>query len=75
MSIEDTGKRLREARIERLMSISELAKAADVTYITILNIEKGVTLQSRKLEQIAEALNVNRAWLQFGEPWASKDVL
>jgi ABC-type lipopolysaccharide export system ATPase subunit len=40
----------------------------------IEKIENGKSLQPRYIIEIALALKVNPAWLQFGEPWAKKDL-
>jgi hypothetical protein len=38
----------------------------------IQKIENGKSLRPRNIMDIAQVLNVNPAWLQFGEPWAQK---
>jgi transcriptional regulator with XRE-family HTH domain len=50
-----------------------LAKEAGTNQAVIQKIENGKSLRPRLIMEIAEALNVNPAWLQFGEPWAQKE--
>jgi transcriptional regulator with XRE-family HTH domain len=53
------GKRLRELRLERMVSQSELAKMADTTQATISIFERGErTAQPRTVRKLADALNV-----------------
>ena len=50
----------------------QLAKEAGTNQAVIQKIENGKSLRPRQIMRIAEVLNVNPAWLQFGEPWADK---
>jgi transcriptional regulator with XRE-family HTH domain len=53
------GERLRELRLERMISQAELAKMADTTQATISNFERGLrTAQPRTVRKLADALGV-----------------
>jgi transcriptional regulator with XRE-family HTH domain len=53
------GKRLRELRLERMLSQTELAKIASTTQATISNFEGGQrTAQPRTVRKLADALGV-----------------
>ena len=67
---EHIGMRLRLARRERGITQDELAKEAGTNQAVIQKIENGKSLRPRQIMRIAEVLEVNPAWLQFGEPWA-----
>jgi transcriptional regulator with XRE-family HTH domain len=69
---EKIGMRLRKVRREMSLTQTELAIQAGTNQAVIQKIENGRSLRPRNLEAIAEVLQVNPAWLQFGEPWAQK---
>ena len=53
------GERLRQLRIDRMLSQSELAKMADTTQATISLFERGErTAQPRTVRKLADALGV-----------------
>lgn len=53
------GRRIRELRKRRGLSQAQLAEAAQVTPLTISNIERGVNPPSfQRIEHLAEALDV-----------------
>ena len=60
------GERLKEAREEKQLSQSGLAKLAGVTQSTIGNLESGTRQNPRALLAIATALGVNAEWLSTG---------
>ncbi|NPT36230.1 XRE family transcriptional regulator [Paraburkholderia xenovorans] len=61
--------RLKEARTERGLSQTELAALAGVSQTTIASIETGRASGSKYLPQIAQALDVNVAWLITETGW------
>ena len=60
------AERLRIARKKAGMTQEGLAKAAGVTREAIAQIETGRTLRTRDIMDLAKALDVSPAWLQFG---------
>lgn len=69
---EHIGIRLRSTRREKGFTQDQLAKEAGTNQAVIQKIENGKSLRPRQIMQIAEVLEVNPAWLQFGEPWADR---
>ncbi len=72
-SIEQIGLRLRDVRLERGISQVVLGDMSGSNQTVIQKIENGRSIRPRCIMEIAEALGVNPAWLQFGEPWARKE--
>jgi transcriptional regulator with XRE-family HTH domain len=70
--LEHIGIRLRSARREKGLTQDRLAKEAGTNQAVIQKIENGKSFRPRLIMEIAESLEVNPAWLQFGEPWAEK---
>ena len=70
--LEHIGIRLRSVRRERGLTQESLAKEAGTNQAVIQKIENGKSLRPRLIMEIAEVLEVNPAWLQFGEPWAER---
>jgi transcriptional regulator with XRE-family HTH domain len=70
---EHIGIRLRSARRERGFTQDQLAREAGTNQAVIQKIENGKSLRPRQIMRISEVLNINPAWLQFGEPWAERD--
>lgn len=69
----EAGLRLKEARNYNGISQAKLAKMIDVTEKLISAIEVGrVRLIDSKAEAIAEALNVNKDWLLYGEEYRKR---
>ena len=62
------GDRLREARIARGITQAELGELAGTNQAVITKIEQGKSCYNRMLDVLAIALEVNPAWLQWGEP-------
>ena len=63
------GKRLRELRLEKMFSQSELAKLADTTQVTVSVLERGKRrAQPRTVRRFSDALGVEpRELLQDSE--------
>ena len=70
---EHIGVRLRAARRDKGLTQEQLARDAGTNQAVIQKIENGKSLRPRQIMQIAEVLDVNPAWLQFGEPWANRE--
>ncbi len=68
------GTRLREARISKGITQQKLAYLAGTNQAVILKIENGWTLRPRMVDGLALALDVNPAWLQWGERFAAMRV-
>ncbi|MEJ1463346.1 MAG: helix-turn-helix transcriptional regulator [Candidatus Sedimenticola sp. (ex Thyasira tokunagai)] len=64
------GTRLRQLRKEAGLTQVQLAVRAGTNQAVIQKIENGVSLRPRILVDLAHNLQVNPAWLQFGEPFA-----
>ncbi|HEX9585205.1 MAG TPA: helix-turn-helix domain-containing protein [Gammaproteobacteria bacterium] len=60
------GSRLRSARKVKGWSQQDLANRAGTTQAVIQKIENGKSLRPRNIEAIADALDVEAAWLMFG---------
>lgn len=66
--------RLREARQARGFTQEELGELAGTNQAVVQKIENGVTRHPRMVDGLAVALEVNPAWLQWGEPYAVKEL-
>lgn len=64
--METISDRLKEKRAALNLTQAELAKAAGVKQQSIQLIEAGTTKRPRFLFEIAQALNCDPAWLQYG---------
>jgi len=62
---------MRHKRIEKGWTQEQLAMRAGTNQAVIQKIENGKSLRPRKIDQIAEVLGVNPAWLMFGDESAS----
>ncbi|AGE85795.1 helix-turn-helix transcriptional regulator [Cronobacter sakazakii] len=60
------SERLKKKRLERNMTQTELASKAGVKQQSIQLIEAGVTQRPRFLFEIAQALDCDPLWLQYG---------
>jgi transcriptional regulator with XRE-family HTH domain len=69
--MDTLGSRLRRKRRERGWTQEELALRAGTNQAVIQKIENGKSLRPRKIDEIARVLDVNPAWLMFGERSAS----
>jgi transcriptional regulator with XRE-family HTH domain len=65
--MDTLGSRLRRKRRERGWTQEELALRAGTNQAVIQKIENGKCLRPRKIDEIAQVLDVNPAWLMFGE--------
>lgn len=70
---EYIGERLRLVRRERGLTQAELGEMSGTNQAVIQKIENGNSLRPRQIMKIALILEVNPAWLQFGDPWARRD--
>ncbi len=68
------GQRLRQVRLERCLTQTELADLADTNQSVIQKIENGRAVRPRILPELGSVLEVNPAWLQWGEPYAAMRV-
>ena len=68
------GQRLRQTRLKRSLTQEELAALAGTKQAVIQKIENGHSKRPRVLADLAIALEVNPAWLQWGEPYAQKHL-
>ena len=64
------GARLREARISRGLTRKKLGKLSGTNKAIIQQIEKGKVWNPCVVTELASALGVNPAWLQWGDPFA-----
>jgi transcriptional regulator with XRE-family HTH domain len=71
--IEHIGARLRMVRKEKGLTQDQLAARVGTGQDVIQKIENGCSLRPRCLMEVASALDINPAWLQFGEPYANKE--
>ena len=68
--IENVGIRLRMVRREKDLTQTKLGELVGNNRAAVQKIENGKSLRPRNTMDIAEALDINPAWLQFGEPYA-----
>lgn len=71
----EIGRRLRQLRRDLGLTQMELADLARTTQAVVQKIENGKSKRPRIIAELATALKVNPAWLQWGEPYALKQVL
>jgi transcriptional regulator with XRE-family HTH domain len=71
---EHIGERLRVIRRERGLTQAQLGELSGTNQAVIQKIENGNSLRPRQILKIAEVLEVNPAWLQFGDPWAKREM-
>lgn len=65
------GQRMRFKRLEKGWTQEQLAAQAGTNQAVIQKIENGKSLRPRKIDRIAMVLDVNPAWLMFGDEAAS----
>jgi transcriptional regulator with XRE-family HTH domain len=58
---------MRHKRLEKGWTQEQLAAKADTNQAVIQKIENGKSLRPRKIDRIAMVLDVNPAWLMFGD--------
>jgi ribosome-binding protein aMBF1 (putative translation factor) len=68
------GERLRRQRESYGLTQKILADMAGTNQAVIQKIENGKSIRPRILCALAVALDVNPAWLQYGDPYANKRV-
>jgi transcriptional regulator with XRE-family HTH domain len=73
--IEYIGRRLRMVRKEKKLTQAKLGELVGNNRAAVQKIENGKSLQPRNTMDLAEALDVNPAWLQFGGPYAMRKRL
>ena len=61
------GERVRYKRHQKGWTQDQLAMHADTNQAVIQKIENGKSLRPRKIDKIADVLDVNPAWLMFGD--------
>jgi len=61
------GERVRYKRHQKGWTQDQLAMHADTNQAVIQKIENGKSLRPRKIDKNADVLDVNPAWLMFGE--------
>ena len=66
------GQRIRKLRRDRDLTQMEFAALANTNQAVIQKIENGKSKRPRILADLAIALEVNPAWLQWGEPYAAR---
>lgn len=64
--MQTLSERLKKKRVSMKMTQTELAKRAGIKQQSIQLIEAGVTKRPRFLFEIAQALNCDPSWLQYG---------
>ncbi len=72
-SIHHHSPDVQPVRTRACFSQTRLGEKVGVSAEVIQKIEAGNSLQPRCIMELGEALCVNPAWLQFGEPWARKE--
>ncbi len=65
------GQRMRSKRLEKGWTQEQLAVRAGTNQAVIQKIENGKSLRPRKIDEIASVLDVNPAWLMFGDESAT----
>lgn len=65
--LKTLGERLRYQRRQMGWTQEQLAQNAGTNQAVIQKIENGKSLRPRKIDTIASVLNVNPAWLMFGD--------
>lgn len=68
------GERLRQARQTLGLTQQQLADKAGTNQAVIQKIENGHSIRPRVLVELGVALEVNPAWLQFGDLCAAKGL-
>ena len=66
------GTRLREARTARGLTQAELGKLAGFDQAVVQNVEDGVLWHPSVVSELAVAMGLTPAWVQWGEPFADK---
>jgi transcriptional regulator with XRE-family HTH domain len=75
--VDTFGGRLREARRRKVWRQEDLSAASGVAVVTISRLEAGYGTAPRQstVRKLADALDVDPAWLLFGDvEWEGKDA-
>jgi len=72
LRLRTLGERLRYRRRQMGWTQEQLAAQAGTNQAVIQKIENGKSLRPRKIDEIAAVLQVNPAWLMFGEDKAEE---
>jgi transcriptional regulator with XRE-family HTH domain len=67
LNLNSLGERMRFRRRELGLTQDELALLSGTNQAVIQKIENGKSLRPRKLDVIADALNITPSWLLYGE--------
>ena len=67
LHLNSLGERMRFRRRELGLTQDELALLSGTNQAVIQKIENGKSLRPRKLDVIADALNITPAWLLYGD--------
>ena len=68
------GTRIREARTARGLTQTELGKLAGFNQTIVQRVEDGTLWHPSVASELAVAMNVTPAWVQWGEPFADRRV-
>ena len=71
LHLRTLGERLRYCRRQMGWTQEQLAVQAGTNQAVIQKIENGKSLRPRKIDEIASVLDVNPAWLMFGDEKAT----
>lgn len=66
MTTNKLGDRLKASRLKQGLTLEELGRMVGTSKETVQQIESGKTKNPRCLPDLAKALNISPAWLQFG---------
>ena len=72
---EGIGIRLQETRIDRGFTQEQLGELAGTNQAVVTKTEQGKVQHPRIVDGLAIALEVNPAWLQWGEPYAARGLI
>jgi transcriptional regulator with XRE-family HTH domain len=70
-NLGNLGQRMRYVRQQKGWTQEQLAAKAGTNQAVIQKIENGKSLRPRKIDEIASVLEVNPAWLMFGDELAA----
>lgn len=76
-SVDNIGKRIKELRLRKHISLSELAETADVAKSYLSNVERGIQSNPsiQFIEKIASSLGVSMSSLLYGDQEQNGDSL
>lgn len=73
--METIGDRIKYAREKKGISQKQLATKVGLSQPSLAYIESGITKIPRKIQSIADALDVSKEWLLVGGEFANDDVV